>query len=67
MSGNIFEINSQAKKRYVEDARLLIKKLADNEIQLKNGELNHIGVHILIKTACSILNSQSVEDAIKGI
>ena len=57
-------MSEEAMKRYDDDARILIKKLAENEIKLKHGELNPVGVQILIEHANNILQTESVTDAI---
>jgi hypothetical protein len=60
-------MDEKLKHNYEEDARLLIRKLVDNEIELKYGALNHIGVQILIETANEILSKESVGEAISKI
>ena len=61
------KMKDDTQARYEEDARILIKKLADNKIHLKNGELNYLGVQILIETAYAILGKESVAEAIAKV
>lgn len=60
-------LKNEVEKRYEEDARLLIKKLLENKIKFKNGELNSIGVFIIIDTARNILETETPLEAIKKL
>lgn len=55
------------RENYDEDARILIKRLANNEIKMVGGDLSHVGVGFLVKTASEILERESVRDAIAKI
>lgn len=59
----IERLSEGARKRYDEDARLLIKQLLNGDVDLKNGDLNPMGVQILIESANAILQKESVTDA----
>ena len=59
----IERLGAESRKRYDEDARSLIQQLLDGRIELKNGELNPMGVQILIESAHAILQNETVTEA----
>lgn len=54
-------------QRYDEDAKLLIKKLAQGKIGLKHGKLNHVGVDTLIRRAYEMIRKRSIAEIMKEV
>jgi hypothetical protein len=56
-------LSDEEREHYRNDARKLIKLLIDDEVTLKYGHLNSLGVYLLIETVYQILQEESVMEA----
>ena len=60
-------LNEDAIERYKKDAALVIKELYENRIKLKHGELNSIGVVLLVAAMDRLLREKSVTEIVETV